>query len=259
MKYLHSNKRKRKWKVAKHQDWKRWCEMSLKVLGSVENGECSGHLDPSLLSNSQPHWHPELGVNMKLDVHRWETEKGNVFRFGGGGGDQKGKFQLFSLHYGCYRKGLGSHLPGFRDSLATPFPWTNSWQQQGTPAPSHAPGWWVTHHEVSQHWRRCWEAHESLNWFSSSRFLSWHLFPNCINPWGPGPLAALDSSCQNRPLANYAGTSGLIWESWKAHPKGGERTGRRRGAGRPRETVVALCPTSQMCNSFLPCSVGHRP
>lgn len=162
MKYLHSNKRKRKWKVAKHQDWKRWCEMSLKVLGSVENGECSGHLDPSLLSNSQPHWHPELGVNMKLDVHRWETEKGNVFRFGGGGGDQKGKFQLFSLHYGCYRKGLGSHLPGFRDSLATPFPWTNSWQQQGTPAPSHAPGWWVTHHEVSQRWRRCWEAHESL-------------------------------------------------------------------------------------------------
>lgn len=100
---------------------------------------------------------------------------------------------------------------------------------------------------------------ESLNWFSSSRFLSWHLFPNCINPWGPGPLAALDSSCQNRPLANYAGTSGLIWESWKAHPKGGERTGRRRGAGRPRETVVALCPTSQMCSSFLPCSVGHRP
>ena len=103
---------------------------------------------------------------MRLDVHRWETGKANVFRLGGGGGGEegarKGKFQLFSLHYGYYRKGLASHLPGFRDSLAALSPWTNSWQQQGTPAPSHAPGWWVTNHEISQLWRRCWEAHESL-------------------------------------------------------------------------------------------------
>ena len=59
---------------------------------------------------------------MRLDVHRWETGKANVFRLGGGGGGEegarKGKFQLFSLHYGYYRKGLASHLPGFRDSLA---------------------------------------------------------------------------------------------------------------------------------------------
>lgn len=52
---------------------------------------------------------------------RLEKQTSSDLVVGGGVGEEgarKGKFQLFSLHYGYYRKGLASHLPGFRDSLA---------------------------------------------------------------------------------------------------------------------------------------------
>ena len=48
----------------------------------------------------------------------WKSKRLQIWWGGGEEGARKGKFQLFSLRYVYYRKGLASHLPGFRDSLA---------------------------------------------------------------------------------------------------------------------------------------------
>lgn len=192
-------------------------------------------------------------MNLKLDVHRWETGKGNVFRFGGGGGDQKGKFQLFSLHYGCYRKGLAATC------LASGTPWQPRFLNQQLAAarnPCSLPmPWLVSDPPQFPSVEEDAERHTTVSELifppqDSSLGISFQL----RQPLGTWATCSSGFQLPKQTPANYTGNFRFNLGELEAHPEGGERTGRRRGAGRLRETAVALCPISQMCNSFLPCS-----
>lgn len=216
LKYLCPNKRKGKWKAAKPLDWKWWCEVTLKEMAAVEKFECSCHLDccsPNQRNSPTETQGWEWTWDLMDIKERLKRAMSSDF-----GGKRRWEGKIPDLLFALWipLEGPGHNLPGFRDSLASP---VFLHQQLAAVRNTHSTPchWLVTHFEVSR-LRRGWAwtllrgAWESLGWFSLSRFFSWHLCPNCINPWGPGPLAALDPSCHNRPLANYVGTSGLTQE-----------------------------------------------
>lgn len=141
---------------------------------------------------------------------------------------------------------LGSHLPGFRGLLGNPIPWTNSWQQQGTPCSLPCP--WLVEWPIMKFpsVEEDAERHMTVSELiftpqDSSLGIS---FP-VRQPGDLGHLQLWFQLPKQTPCQLHRNFRFNLGELESPSCEGGERTGRRRGAGRLRETAVALCPSPE--------------